>query len=51
MFFDFSLNKEQRKVYYAYASQNLPRHTSYPAAPFWHQDKSDLFFAKFIISE
>ena len=34
----FSLDKKELEVYLKYANMNLPRHTSYPAVPFWKND-------------
>lgn len=34
----FNLNKQEQQTYFKYAQMNLPRHTSYPAAPFWKSE-------------
>ena len=36
-----SLTNQQRQTYLRYARLNLPRHTSYPAVPFWKAQTAD----------
>lgn len=36
----YTLSDTEIQTYLKYAKQNLPRHTSYPAAPYWEKDFS-----------
>lgn len=36
------LSPQETEIYKSYAVKNLPRHTSYPAAPFWSSDNKEL---------
>lgn len=39
---NLSLSPSELEIYNSYAGKNLPRHTSYPAAPFWKSDTKEL---------
>ena len=46
-----TLSPEQFSIYQKYACMNLPRHTSYPAAPFWQKDNKDLTLFQILANE